>query len=100
MKITNSSQPIRPGSAQGAKGPARATGGAGSPAAPATGKVQISPLSAELNQLEAQFSQSDFDTAKVSAVSSAISQGSYRVDAGVIADKLLANAADVAGRKA
>jgi negative regulator of flagellin synthesis FlgM len=95
MKISSTSQSLRPASTTAAGGQARASGTGQSPAAPAAGKVQISDLSAQLSQL----SQSDFDAAKVGAVSSAIAQGHYQVDAGVIADKMLAGLAGFAGKK-
>ena len=40
----------------------------------------------------------DFDTEKVTRIASAISDGNYQVNAGAIADKLLANAREVLGQ--
>ncbi|HEX7156317.1 MAG TPA: flagellar biosynthesis anti-sigma factor FlgM [Burkholderiaceae bacterium] len=94
MKISSTSSSLRPASTTAAGGQARASGTGQSPAAPAGDRVQISGLSAQLSHAD-----SDFDAAKVGAVSSAIAQGRYQVNAGTIADKMLAGLSDLAGKK-
>jgi len=100
MKITRTSEPTRAERTQpNAGGPARSTGTAAQPAAGPSARVQLSDLSNRLSQLETQFSQGSFDAQKVSEVRSAIAEGRYQVNAGAVADKLLASAAQLAGRK-
>jgi negative regulator of flagellin synthesis FlgM len=104
MKITRTtSEPTRADRTQpNAGSAARSTPAASQPAAAQGGgaKVQLSDLSSRLSQLETQFSQSSFDAAKVSEIRAAIADGRYQVNAGAVADKLLASAAQLAGRKA
>ena len=100
MKITRTTDPARAErTAPSAGSTARSTGAAGQPANSDSGRVQLSDLSNRLSQLETQFSQSSFDAAKVSEIRTAISEGRYQVNAGAVADKLLASAAQLAGRK-
>ncbi len=101
MKITRNSEPTRTDRAQPSAGSTtRSSGAATQPAASSSGSVQLSGMSARMNQLETQFPQGSFDAQKVSEIRSAISEGRYQVDAGAVADKLLASAAQLAGRKA
>ena len=101
MKITRTSEPTRAEPAQPNAGSAsRSTGAAAPPAGASGGRVQLSELSNRLNQLETQFSQSSFDAGKVSEIRAAIAEGRYQINAGAVADKLLASAAQLAGRKA
>src|ERR1700724_3844852 len=94
MKITRTSEPTRAERTQPSAGGApRSTG-------VATQAAASSSQSTRLNQLETQFPQSSFDAAKVSEIRSAIADGRYQVNAGAVADKLLASAAQLAGRKA
>jgi flagellar biosynthesis anti-sigma factor FlgM len=90
MKITNSAIP-RPAnvatsttSAAGRTAPV-----AGSNAAANAAPAAATDSAARLSQLEAQFSQSDFDVSKVNEVTAAIASGQYTVNAGAIADGLL-----------
>ena len=55
-------------------------------------RVQLSDAAQLLSGTEG-----DFDAEKVAALRQSIADGSYRVDAGAIADKLIANALDVLG---
>jgi negative regulator of flagellin synthesis FlgM len=77
-----------------------ATSGAPNPAAPVvpatepSAKVALSDAAAKLLVQDAAPS-SDFDAEKVARVSVAIDSGSFKVDAGAIADKLIANATEV-----
>jgi negative regulator of flagellin synthesis FlgM len=100
MKITRTSEPTRADRTRPSAGGARSTAASGQPAAADSARVQLSQQSSLLNQLESQFPQSSFDAAKVSEIRSAITSGSYQVNAGVVADKLIASAAQLAGRKA
>ena len=98
MKITGPSD--TPRAQPGANGASRAQ----TPAAKSAGNgqgssVQLSTMSSRLNQLEAQFPGS-FDEEKVSQIRSAIASGTYQVNAGAVADKLIASAAQLAGRSA
>ncbi len=98
MKIVNTATP-KPATATA---PSRA----GAKGAPSTATANTSSTTAapaadpatRLSQLEAQFSQSDFDVAKVNEVTAAISSGQYQVNAGAVADKLLESAATLAGK--
>jgi negative regulator of flagellin synthesis FlgM len=101
MKITRTSEPTRAERAQPkAGGAARTSGAAAQPAAASSGRVQISDLSTRLNQLESQHPDTSFDAGKVSEIKSAIAEGRYQINAGAVADKLLASAAQLTGRKA
>lgn len=64
---------------------------AASPAGEGT-RVEISAAAQMLSGTDG-----DFDAEKVAALRQAIADGSYRVDTGAIADKLIANAIDVLG---
>ena len=95
MKIMNATTP-KPAAttasgraaAKGASAPAAAT-----PASSSSTTASAADPATRLSQLEAQFSQSEFDAAKVSEVTNAIAKGQYKVNAGAVADKLLENAA-------
>jgi negative regulator of flagellin synthesis FlgM len=101
MKITRTSEPTRTDRTQpSAGGASRSTGTASQPAATDSGRVQLSQQSSLLSRLETQFPDSSFDSAKVSEVRSAIAEGRYQVNSGAVADKLIATAAQLAGRKA
>jgi len=99
MKITRTSEPTRVDRTQPSKGgSSKAAGTSAQPAA--SSQAQSAGASSRLTQLEAQFSQSSFDAGKVDQIRSAISEGRYQVNAGVVADKLLASASQLAGYKA
>ena len=104
MKITRSTEPTRTERTQPKAGASsRANGATTQPAASGSSSgapVQLSDLSSRLSQLETQFPQSSFDAAKVSEIRAAIAEGRYQVNSGAVADKLLASAAQLAGRKA
>lgn len=73
-----------------AKGASTAAG-----AADPSAKVQLSDAAAKLMT---GTDAAVFDSAKVDRISQAIADGSYKVDAGVIADKLIANAQELLGK--
>jgi len=58
-------------------------------------QVELSPEAAMLSQAA---QDPTFDQAKVDRIAQAIREGSFSIDAGAIADKLLANAQEVLGR--
>ncbi len=100
MKITRTSEPTRVERPQPNKGGAsRASGTAAQPAKGGSTNVPAADATSRLSQLETQFSQSSFDAGKVSDIRSAITEGRYQVNSGAVADKLLASAAQLAGRK-
>lgn len=59
----------------------------------ASAQVALSSTAASL--LSASTSAAEFDSAKVDRISQAIERGEFTVDAGAIADKLIANAAEL-----
>lgn len=67
----------------------------GGPTAAADGSVKVA-ISSQAATLAA--GESRFDEAKVARVSQAIKDGSYKVNAEAIADKLMANASELLGR--
>jgi negative regulator of flagellin synthesis FlgM len=85
----NSVKPVGPTGVQDAA-PAR-TPAPAAPSSPARDKVEITSLSAQLQQLEqALASIGVVDTARVEAIKLAISEGRFRIDSEVVADKLIA----------
>jgi negative regulator of flagellin synthesis FlgM len=101
MKIVNSTIP-KPATATASTTASGRAGAKGSSAAStaAAGASSSGGVDAatRLSQLEAQFSQSDFDAGKVSEVTSAIAAGQYKVNAGAVADKLLENVSALGGK--
>lgn len=63
--------------------------------APAEASAQVALSSTAASLLSASASTADFDSAKVDRISQAIERGDFKVDAGAIADKLIANAAEL-----
>lgn len=79
--------------------PAKTAGNPAPPAgiAEASTTVELSTAATRLLAGDSAVS-SDFDTEKVSRVAQAITEGKFEIDAGAIADKLLANAREVLGK--
>ena len=98
MKITNTSEPLRPDRVS-APNDSRTSSARGSDPVAETERVQLSDLGSRLAQLENQFSGSDFDVKKVEEIRNAISEGKFKVNADAIADKLLASVNDLLGKK-
>lgn len=64
--------------------------------AQSTESVTLSPLSAQLQSLEAKVSSTEvFDAEKVDAIKSAISSGKFRVDSEKVADGLIDTVKDL-----
>ena len=97
MKITNTSEPLRPDRVGTAVDSRPALSKAGEPIAE-TERVQVSDLGSRLNQLESQFG-GDFDAKKVDEVRAAISDGRFKVNADAVAERLLASVAELLGKK-
>lgn len=57
-------------------------------------KVELSPATTSLIS-SVKAAPADFDAGRVERISRSIADGSYQVDAGAIADKLIANAQEV-----
>lgn len=104
MKIVPSTdKPVVAAPATPATPPAAAKQSAG-PTAAATAEaskasvaVTVSPRARALEQSK-EVQTADVDTAKVESVRAAIADGTYVVNPGVIADKLLANAKEMLSR--
>lgn len=66
------------------------------PQAQASAQVELSPTAAALSSTSAE---PTFDGAKVERIALAIRDGQYQVNPQAIADKLIANASELLGRK-
>lgn len=76
--------------------PANARGSADTSAVTSTeASAQVALSSTAASLLSASTSAAEFDSAKVDRISQAIERGEFKVDAGAIADKLIANAAEL-----
>ncbi|WP_313077562.1 flagellar biosynthesis anti-sigma factor FlgM [Melaminivora sp.] len=83
-----------PAAEAAAQGASRAAAGA------AAGAGVPVTLSSAARAADAGRSSADFNAAKVQAVKAAIQNGTFRVNAEVVADKLLANAHEILSRSA
>jgi negative regulator of flagellin synthesis FlgM len=94
MKISTTSEPLRvlP------TGTERAAAAKPSEPVGETEKVQLSDLASRMSQLESRFG-GDFDAKKVEEVRTAIAEGRFKVNAGAVADGLLASVGELLGRK-
>lgn len=101
MKITGNSAPQAPSATSGTAGSGRGTAAARQGAtsqASTSGGASTGATTSRLSQLESQFSQADFNASKVSEITAAIANGSYKVNAGAVADGLLSSTAAMAGK--
>ena len=64
-------------------------------AAPTEASTQVALSSAAASLVSGSTSAAEFDSAKVERISQAIDKGEFKIDAGAIADKLIANAAEL-----
>lgn len=63
--------------------------------APVEASAQVALSSAATSLLAGSPAATEFDSAKVERIAQAIEKGEFKIDAGVIADKLIANAAEL-----
>jgi negative regulator of flagellin synthesis FlgM len=101
MKIGNPASGILEQAPPAPAATGRAAPDEGSKAAPggvadSSAKVEISGTAASL-LAGVKNTPAEFDAGKVSRISQAIADGSFKVDAEAIADKLIANAQEVLG---
>ena len=99
MKISSTSEPLRPDRVLPQSNEARTAAAKAGQSVGETEKVQVSDLAAKMAQLESRFG-GEFDAKKVEEVRSAIAEGRFKVDAGAVADRLLASVGELLGRKA
>ncbi len=94
MKINGgggSIKPVSPAGVQDVTAGKAAGPQAGAAPAPARDTVEINSVSAQLAQLEKVLSDMGVvDIARVETIKQAISEGRFRIDSDVVADKLLA----------
>lgn len=93
MKIDNSTKPLSPQN-RVEKTTSKRGGASASKAAPKSSasqeRVDIGPLSAQLQSLESSLENVQVvDTARVEAIKQAITEGRFRVNPDVVADRLL-----------
>lgn len=97
MKINPLNDAALAAAALGAARPERQATGVGGSSGAAGAGVPVT-VSAAARSLEVTSAGSGIDEAKVAAVKAAIADGSFSVNPGAIADKLLANAQEVLSR--
>ena len=92
LKIENSNKSVTPQSRVDKISPKRAAAAAGKtvPKSGGADRVDIGPLSAQLQSLESSLENVQVvDTARVEAIKQAITEGRFRVNPDVVADRLL-----------
>ena len=106
MKIGNiidSLPPDKPGSGGSVSGGSGARKSATTPAASASAeseKIDLSPLSAQLNSLETDLKGgAAFDAKRVAEIKQSVEAGTYKINPEVIADRLISNALDMSKPK-
>lgn len=99
MKITSTSEPLRPDRVSAPNDARTSSVRSGSEPVAETERVQLSDLGSRLAQLEGQFSGSDFDAKKVEEIRTAIAEGRFKVNPEAIADKLLSSVSELLGKK-
>ena len=97
MKVGNTAEiPAALASTHPAAAPHEAAKAAASSAIPSSADASATlELSGAASTLLAGGTSAEFDAEKVARISKAIEDGSYRIDAGVIADKLIGNAQEL-----
>jgi len=99
VKISTTSEPLRPDRLAPAGNEARTAATKPGETVTETEKVQLSGLASRLADLESRFG-GDFDAKKVEEVRSAMADGRFKVNADAVADRLLASVAELLGKKA
>lgn len=90
MKIDNSIKSLLTGSVQNEARPGKSAKGANRDTQTPSTSVQVSPLAAQLQQIESQLGSGDVaDAARVAEIKQAITDGRFRINPEVIADRLL-----------
>lgn len=94
MKIDNSVKPAAPANKVGQTTAKKTGGGAaatkGASSSGSREKIDINPLSSQLQALESSLEQvSVVDMARVESIKQAISEGRFKVDPDAIADRLI-----------
>lgn len=93
---TSNNSPALPVSSTGlTANPATARPSSEATAAPTEASAQVALSSTAAGLLSGSASAVEFDSAKVDRISQAITNGEFKVDAGAIADKLIANATEL-----
>ena len=88
MKIENSAKPVG-GQTSGVRTPSARAGATAQPSAPAT-EVALSPQSSRLQQIDSAVANAPTMNAdRVAEIRQAISDGSFKIDTGKIADGLI-----------
>ena len=99
MKINSPSSDVAPAAVHGAKTDRSAVSAVSLSPAVAGGTPGVSvSMSATVRALEAFPASGEIDMVKVAAMREAIASGTFCVDAGAIADKLLSNAQEFLSR--
>jgi len=95
MKIDSSTKSISTGAVGG--GASRTAKGAASPPGSGGGeRVQLSPLSSQLQAIETSMADTPVvDSARVAEIRQAIAEGRFKVNPDVVADSLLQTARDL-----
>ena len=99
MKIEKTSKPLPPapaGNANTRASTARTTGSQTSPTDSSSTSVHLGSTTAQLRSIEGSTSSSPLvDTHKVAEIKQAISEGRFKVNSGVVADRLINSVQDL-----
>lgn len=90
MKIENSLKPVGPATVSDAGGKGKANGSGAKSVESGSEKVNLSPMSNQLKQAEASLKDVPVvDKARVEEIKQAMAEGKFKVNAEVVADKLI-----------
>lgn len=99
MKVGRSNEPLRPDALTTGTAQSRTPVAKSKDAAGGTTRVSAPGAGTTVDQLGAQLGTADFNPAKVDEVRNAIAEGRFKVDAKVVADRLVAASADATGKR-